>query len=136
MKKTYADDAEYIEAMMKRFKLVDMRLHYRDLILEAEASSMGYLGFLKRLLEVEEEGKTCRRTELLKKAAGFESVKRLEDIDYSFNPTLDRDRITELGNLKFIEIIPVAYFLPAGYFITGLIVVEPVVTYLNPATVI
>ena len=38
MKKTYADDAEYIEAMMKRFKLVDMRLQYQDLILEAEAS--------------------------------------------------------------------------------------------------
>ena len=102
-KKPYADDAEYIEAMMKRFKLVDMRLQYRDIILEAEASSMGYKGFLKRLLEVEEEGKTCRRTELLKKAAGFESVKRLEDIDYSFNPTLDRDRITDLGNLRFIE---------------------------------
>ena len=56
-KKPYADDAEYIEAMMKRFKLVDMRLQYRDIILEAEASSMGYKGFLKRLLEVEEEGR-------------------------------------------------------------------------------
>ena len=37
-KKPYADDAEYIEAMMKRFKLVDMRLQYRDIILEAEES--------------------------------------------------------------------------------------------------
>ena len=77
MKKTYADDAEYIEAMMKRFKLVDMRLQYRDLILEAEASSMGYLGFLKRLLEVEEEGKTGRRTALLKRAAGFDADSHL-----------------------------------------------------------
>ena len=102
-KRAYADDAEYIEAMMKRFKLVDMRLQYRDIILEAEASAMGYMGFLKRLLEVEEEGKTGRRTALLKKAAGFEAIRRLEDIDYSFNPTLDRKRITELGSLKFIE---------------------------------
>ena len=69
-KRAYADDAEYIEAMMKRFKLVDMRLQYRDIILEAEASAMGYMGFLKRLLEVEEEGKTGRRTALLKRRPG------------------------------------------------------------------
>ena len=34
----YQTNAEYIEAMMKKFKLVDMREQYRDLILEAEAS--------------------------------------------------------------------------------------------------
>ena len=50
-------DAEYIDAMMKRFKLVDMREQYRDLILEGEASSMGYEAYLKRLMSVEETGK-------------------------------------------------------------------------------
>ena len=53
----YLTDTEYIEAMMKRFKLVDMRKQYRDLVLEAESSCMGYEAFLKRLLSVEEEGK-------------------------------------------------------------------------------
>ena len=33
----YQTNAEYIEAMMKQFKLVDMREQYRDLILEAES---------------------------------------------------------------------------------------------------
>lgn len=33
-------NAEYIKRMMKRFKLVDMREQYQDLILEAESSSM------------------------------------------------------------------------------------------------
>ena len=39
-RKGYQTNAEYIESMMKQFKLVDMREQYRDLILEAESSAM------------------------------------------------------------------------------------------------
>ena len=99
----YQTNAEYIEAMMKQFKLVDMREQYRDLILEAESSSMDYESFLVRLLSVEEDGKQSRRTDKLKKEACFESEKRLEDIDYSFNQSLDKDKIIELGRLDFID---------------------------------
>jgi DNA replication protein DnaC len=99
----YRTDAEYIEAMMKKFRLVDMRGQYRDLISEAEASGMSYEEFLIRLLSVEEEGKEYRRTALLRKEACFESEKRLEEIDYRFNQTLDRDKIAELGTLRFME---------------------------------
>ena len=100
---SYQTNTEYIESMMKRFKLVDMREQYRDLIREAESSSMGYEDFLVRLLNVEEEGKRGRRTDKLRKEACFETEKRLEDIDYSFNRTLDSGKITELGRLDFIE---------------------------------
>ena len=101
--KNYRSNGEYIEAMMKKFKLVDMREQYRDLILEAESSSLSHEDFLMRLLSVEEEGKRGRRRDRLCKDAGFEAEKRLEDIDYSFNPALDRDKITELGRLDFID---------------------------------
>ena len=100
---TYQTNADYIESMMKRFKLVDMREQYRDLILEAEAASLDYESFLVRLLAIEEAGKRGRRTEKLKKEACFEAEKRLEDIDYDFNRTLDRDKIAELGRLDFID---------------------------------
>jgi len=103
IQQAYSTNAEYIETMMKQFKLVDMREQYRDLILEAESSSMDYESFLIRLLAVEEEGKRGRRTEKLRKEACFESEKHLEDIDYSFNQSLDRDKITELGRLDFID---------------------------------
>lgn len=102
-KQTYQTNAEYIESMMKQFKLVDMREQYRDLIREAESSNLGYEDFLVRLLSVEEAGKTDRRTEKLRKNAQFESEKNLEEIDYSFNRSLDREKITELGRLDFIE---------------------------------
>ena len=87
--KGYQTNAEYIESMMKQFKLVDMREQYRDLILEAESSAMDYESFLVRLLSVEEEGKRDRRTEKLRREACFEAEKRLEDIDYRFNQSLD-----------------------------------------------
>ena len=96
-------NAEYITAMMKQFKLVDMREQYQDLILEAEATSMDYETFLVRLLSIEEKGKRGRRTERLLKEACFEAEKRLEDIDYGFNPSLDMDKITQLGKLDFID---------------------------------
>lgn len=96
-------EAEYIEAMMKKFKLVDMREQYQDLIREAEAASLGYEDFLIRLLSVEEEGKRNRRSQKLLRKACFETEKHLDEIDYSFNPTLDRDKINELGQLDFIS---------------------------------
>lgn len=58
---------------------------------------------LKRLLTVEAAGKQARRTEKLRSAAGFESEKPLENIDYGFNHSLDRDKIEELGRLDFLE---------------------------------
>lgn len=94
--KTYADE------MMKRFKLIDMREQYFDIIAEAEANSMGYMDFLIRLLSVEEDGKNARRQEMLLEKANFDSISSLEDIDYSFNHSLDRGKIEELGKLYFL----------------------------------
>ena len=52
-RKEYETDDAYIEDMMKRFKLVDMRWSFRDLVREAEDTSMGYMEFLKRLVLIE-----------------------------------------------------------------------------------
>ncbi len=92
-----------IEQMMKRFKLVDMREQYQDLIAEAEEQSMSYLEFLQRLMKIEETGKDIRRQEHLMNQAHFELPSSLEDIDYSFNHSLNREQIVELGTLHFME---------------------------------
>lgn len=93
----------YIESKMKQFKLVDMRLQYRDIIEEAKQESLGYMDFLLRLLELEDNGKRIRRTEKLLLKAGFDSESSLDDIDYSFNPCLDKGKIDELGRLTFLH---------------------------------
>lgn len=94
---------DYVEMMMKQFKLVDMREQYLDLIKEAEANTTDYIDFLVRLLSVEEEGKKSRRYERLLDKACFDTSASLEDIDYAFNPTIDRDKIEELGSLRFMD---------------------------------
>ena len=60
---------------------------------------MDYETFLVRLLAAEEDGKRGRRADKLRKEACFEAEKRLEDIDYSFNQSLDKVMITRLGRL-------------------------------------
>ena len=93
----------YVEETMKRFRLVDMREQYPDIIAEAQENAMGYMEFLVRLLSVEEAGKNARRREMLLERANFESTASLGDIDYSFNHTLDKERIEELGKLHFLK---------------------------------
>jgi DNA replication protein DnaC len=94
---------EYIEFTMKQFKLIDMRESYRSLIEEAETTNMEYKEFLIKLLQTEESGKRLRQQERLTKKAQFNMTKSLDDIDYSFNPSLDQAKIDELGRLAFIK---------------------------------
>jgi len=93
----------YIKETMKRFKLVDMRGSYHELIERAEHSGMGYREFLIQLLKSEEEGKKLRQEERLVRKAGFESIKELSDIDYRFNPSIDKGKIDALSELDFIK---------------------------------
>ena len=64
----------YITDTMKRFKLVDMRERYPELIREAEQKQIGYKEFLINLLKAEDEGKSRRKRERLLDHAGFEYI--------------------------------------------------------------
>lgn len=103
MQTLYDNPDTYIYEKMKQFRLVDMREQYDNLIAEAENDGLSYKDFLIRLLQTEDEGKTNRKHEKLLNKASFDSSKRLSEIDYSFNPSLDRDRIEELGKLHFLQ---------------------------------
>ena len=93
----------YITDTMKRFKLVDMRERYPELIREAEQKQIGYKEFLINLLKAEDEGKSRRKRERLLDHAGFEYIKTLDQIDYSFNSSLDPDKIREPGSIRFLD---------------------------------
>lgn len=103
MQETVAEKRKYIEETMKRFRLVDMREQYSDIIAEAEQQSLGYMDFLMRLLSIEAAGKHYRRTTKLLDQASFESTARLEDIDYAFNRNLDRGKIENLARCDFVD---------------------------------
>lgn len=97
-----ADD-KYIHEQLKLFKLVDMRERYQEIINEAINEKLGYKDFLIRLIQAEEEGKRKRLEERLILKAGFDFIKTLNDIEYSFNDSINYQKIKELGTLSFIE---------------------------------
>lgn len=82
----------YITETMKRFKLVDMREQYPALIREAEEKNLSYREFLINLLKTEAEGKSERKQQRLMDEAGFEYQKSLDQINYTFNPSLDPEK--------------------------------------------
>lgn len=94
---------KYINEQLKLFKLVDMRERYDEIISEAIDEKLGYKDFLIRLIQVEEEGKRKRLEERLILKAGFDFIKTLDDIEYSFNDSINYQKIKELGTLSFIE---------------------------------
>ena len=93
----------YVEDTMKRFKLIDMKDQYLDVISEAEKDKLCYFDFLLKLLQIEDEGKTKRRQIHLINKANFDKLSRLDEIDYSFNHSLNKDKIEELGTLRFLK---------------------------------
>jgi DNA replication protein DnaC len=96
-------DDEYIHEQLKQFKLVDMRERYQEIINEAINEKLGYKDFLIRLIQIEEEGKQKRLEKRLILKAGFDFIKTLDDIEYSFNESINYQKIKELGTLSFME---------------------------------
>lgn len=103
MKFIDSSKTSYIKNRMKKFKLVDMRDEYEGIIIEAEQENLSYEDFLYRLIKVEDEGKKARHQELLLKKADFDSISDLNEINYEFNSSLDKNKIEELGKLRFID---------------------------------
>lgn len=61
-----------------------------------------YLGFLTRLLEVENEVRQERSLTTRLKLSRLPKEKTLENFDFTFQPTIDERQIRELGNLSFV----------------------------------
>lgn len=100
--KTKYDD-EYIKSQLKSFKLVDIKENYQAIIDQAIKDKLGYKEFLIKLIEIEEEGKKRRLAERLTLKAGFDFIKTLDEIEYSFNKSINYQKIKELGTLSFMD---------------------------------
>jgi len=96
-------DANYIESMLKRFKLLDIKDNYEEQIELAIEKHLSYREFLINLLIIEERGKRERLKEKNIKAAKFEFIKTLEDFDFSFQKSINKPKIKDLGTLNFLD---------------------------------
>lgn len=69
----------------------------------AVAANMSYLDFLRGLIQEAMTAQETRGVHCRIKAARFPYLKTLEQFDFSFQPTLSRQKIAELATLRFIE---------------------------------
>jgi DNA replication protein DnaC len=96
-------DDQYIYETLKKFKLVDIRNNFNDLIEEAKRDNLDYKSFLIKLIQYEEEGKKRRMIERYTKTAGFNKDKTIENYDFAFHNNRYKAKIMELSKLEFIN---------------------------------
>jgi len=70
---------------------------------QAASSSMSYVDFLGGLVSEEVSRKEQRGVQNRIKSARFPVLKSLDDFDYAFQPSIDRKKVGELSNLRFID---------------------------------
>ena len=97
-----ADDV-YIQEQLRRFKMVDIREQYTEIIDDAIQAKLGYKDFLIRLLQSEEEGKSQRLAQRMLLTANFDFIKTIDEIEYAFNESINYQKVRELGTLSFMS---------------------------------
>lgn len=70
---------------------------------EAVDGSLSHGEFLFRLCTDEVERRESKQLDLRMRRASFESSKRLEDFDWSFNPQIPKAKIIDLATCHFVE---------------------------------
>lgn len=69
----------------------------------AVAANMSYLDFLRGLIQEAAQAQDDRLVQRRIHAAHFPYLKTLEQFDFTFQPSLSRQRIADLATLRFIE---------------------------------
>lgn len=88
---------------MQRLRLTHLIAAYESLAQEAAQKNLPYLDFLEQLLESESQAKYDRNVKLKTQWAHFPYKKRLDQFDFSFQPSIDEKKIRELASLAFLE---------------------------------
>src|SRR6185295_16372070 len=76
---------------------LEIRLH------EAASSGLSHREFLELLLQDELMVRNNRLLTRRTTAASFREVRRLEDFDFGFNPSLKKERIFDLATCRFVR---------------------------------
>ena len=70
---------------------------------EAVDESLGHTEFLFRLCSDEVQRRESKQLDLRMRRASFESAKRIEDFEWSFNPKIPKAKIVDLATCHFID---------------------------------
>ena len=100
---------------LKKLRLPAMAEMLDSYTKQAVSSSMSYMDFLSGLVSEEVSYKERRSVQSRIKSAKFPVTKSLDDFDYAFQTSVNRKKLEELSNLRFIDNKENALFLgPPG----------------------
>lgn len=86
-----------------RLKLRKVMENLPALLQVAEKQQKSHLGFLDDLLEEETSQKEQRRIETSLRISGLPFIKTIDEYDFCFQPTLDRQKVLSLFDLTFLS---------------------------------
>jgi len=92
-----------IESNLVRLKLSRISDILGSLAKIAEEQGKSYLTFLDELLEEEVAAKEQRRIETALKISGLPYIKSIDEFDFTFQPSLDKQKIMGLFDLSFVR---------------------------------
>lgn len=95
--------AQRIQSNLDRLQLARVAEILDEEVKRATEEKMAYSEFLDRLLGEEISTRDVRRVKTALRLSNLPSEKTLENFDYTFQPTVDRARTMELGNLDFVR---------------------------------
>lgn len=92
-----------ITRLLRELRLSGMTETLEVRLTEASSSQLTHLEFLELVLTDESLVRGDRRIARGIKRAGFRDVRRLEDFDFSFNTSINRERIFDLASGRFLR---------------------------------
>jgi DNA replication protein DnaC len=96
-------DVDGLSEGLRKLNLTTMLNHHEQLAEDAARSNLGYLPYLKQLTEIEIQAR-CERSIARKiKNAGFPLIKTLEQFNWSWPASINRQQIQDLFRLRFID---------------------------------
>ena len=98
-----AAQLERLHESLARLRLVKSGERLEALLQEATSRELTYADFLDQLLSEEVSSKTQKNITMRTNLARFPFVKGLDAFDFSYQPSLDKKQIAQLGSCHFIE---------------------------------
>ena len=88
---------------LRTFKLSGMAFSLEERLIYAQTNNLSYKDLLELLCEDEKSTRKDNNYKRRTNAAKLPSVKKLEDFDFSFQPTIDQKVIADLATCQFIN---------------------------------
>ena len=100
-----SDAQNYIQLKnnLGKLKLSEMGNHLDEFTDAVQEHQMTFQQALMKMTDLELRAKEARNMEHCVKTANFPFLKTLEDFDFSYQPTLNREEILGFRNMRFLE---------------------------------